>query len=251
MKDLKGYLERMEKAMVEKLFFLNIVNLNDFDYVIDFGCANGAMLSAIAPLYKKPQFLGVDNNEKSLELAKLKPELKDVWFYDNLLSAIENLDPNKKTAVILSSILHEIPKSVLNNLIKTINKFDAIIIRDMFFDDSYNYKIKNGENIVLKSPKLLDWQISDFKKNFGKLNKTKNLYHFLLKYTYIDNWETEVKENYFSVPWKKINNNFIKNNFIVLHEDNYTLKYKKDEVFKNFNFNLDYPTHKNIIYIKK
>lgn len=250
MKDLKGYLERMEKAMVEKLYFLNIVNLDEYDYVIDFGCANGAMLSAVAPLYNGVQFIGVDSNQTSLNLAKQKLELKNVLFFNNLLSASNAIKSGKKTAIILSSILHELPKPVLNNILKIIKGFNAIIVRDMFFDNKWNKKIKHADNFIYKTSSITQKQFRDFKKYHGNLNNTKKLYHMLLKYTYIDNWETEVKENYFSVPWNKINKVLVGSGFKVFYEENYTLKFKQNEVLSNFNYNLIHPTHKNIIYIK-
>ena len=46
MKDSKGYLERMEKSMKEKLFFLEHIDL-DNKIVIDFGAANGVMVKKL------------------------------------------------------------------------------------------------------------------------------------------------------------------------------------------------------------
>ena len=40
------YLSGMEKANVEKLFFLKHIDLNDFNTVIDFGCGKGDILKA-------------------------------------------------------------------------------------------------------------------------------------------------------------------------------------------------------------
>ena len=78
----------------------------------------------------------------------------------------------------------------------------------------------------------------------------KNLYHLLLKYTYTQNWDSEVEENYFSVPWSDIENLIKINNFSVLYDRKYTLPFKYKEVLKNFNFELRYPIHRNLIFCK-
>ena len=50
MKDSRGYLERMEKSMREKLFFLEHIDL-DNKIIIDFGAANGALAKEIMNTY--------------------------------------------------------------------------------------------------------------------------------------------------------------------------------------------------------
>lgn len=46
MNDIKGYIERLDKSMTrkEKLFFFNKVKLASYDFIVDFGCANGRLL---------------------------------------------------------------------------------------------------------------------------------------------------------------------------------------------------------------
>ena len=46
MQDSKGYLERMERSMREKLFFIKHIDL-DNKIVIDFGSANGALVKEL------------------------------------------------------------------------------------------------------------------------------------------------------------------------------------------------------------
>lgn len=251
MKDLEGYLSRMEKAMVEKLYFLQHINFEEYDYVIDFGCANGALLKSIIPLSSNTQFIGIDSNAELIFIAQSKLKEENFVFFESLKATLKEIELGKKVAIILSSVLHELPKKVIRQIITLAKNLDTIIIRDMFFDSNYNEKIYGALSIFENSRLIEDYQIKDFTKYHGKISSTKSLYHFLLKYTYTDNWETEVKENYFSVPWKKLNKKLIKNNFEIVYSKEYILNFKHNEVLKNFGYELKYPTHKNIIYKKK
>ena len=58
MKDFFGYLELMEKSLCDKLFFLQKIDLNDYDCVLDFG------LSPIMGKFSRVQF------QSSLRLEK-------------------------------------------------------------------------------------------------------------------------------------------------------------------------------------
>lgn len=250
MNDLIGYLKRMEKAMVEKLYFLNEINLTEFDFVIDFGCANGAMLKAISSLSKNTTFIGVDCNQNSLEIAKHGLTQSNIVFVDNLQAAFDIIKDNKNVAIILSSVLHEISKKSIKKIIKASSKINTIIIRDMFFDEKFNKKVKNSAEILSKCEKVQNYQIESFVNKHGKIKNTKNLYHFFLKYTYTNNWQSEVNENYFSIPWKRLNKSFKRKGFTTLYNHEYTLSFKQQEILQNFSYHLNAPTHKNIIYKK-
>ena len=47
MKDINSYIQLMQHALGEKLFFINYLNLDDYDNIVDFGCANGVLLQSI------------------------------------------------------------------------------------------------------------------------------------------------------------------------------------------------------------
>ena len=75
-----------------------------------------------------------------------------------------------------------------------------VIIRDMYFDKSLNREIEKPSYLS----KINKTQIDEFEIEHGEVNNLKNLYHLFLKYTYKENWKTEVKEDYFSVDYDKI-----------------------------------------------
>ena len=57
-KDVRGYLDRVDRSFTrdEKLFFFDYINLKDYDYIVDFGAANGAMIAAISSVCRQKIF---------------------------------------------------------------------------------------------------------------------------------------------------------------------------------------------------
>lgn len=39
MKNLNGYIKKLEKGMEDKLFFLRHIDMNEYSLVVEFGCA--------------------------------------------------------------------------------------------------------------------------------------------------------------------------------------------------------------------
>lgn len=248
MKDFNGYIMRMEGALQEKLFFLNITDLSKFDFVFDFGCANGILIKILANKFTTTKFFGYDFYPKMIESAKQLVKTKNVYFSYDLKEFEVALKAEGKKAIIFSSVLHEISQNFLITAIDFMKQTDYVIIRDMFFDDSLN---KNFDcKSILNHSLLTEQMTKDFEKRFGKIDNTKNLYHMLLKYTYTDNWQTEIEENYFSVDFNQILTKLNDAGFKILYDDRYTLPYKKTEIKNTFNFDLNLPTHRKLILTK-
>ena len=52
MNNYESYIKGMEKSMQEKLFFLEYLDLTDYDLIIDFGCASGNLIERIKMITK-------------------------------------------------------------------------------------------------------------------------------------------------------------------------------------------------------
>ena len=78
MKNLNSYIRRLEKGMEDKLFFLPHLDMNEYDVIVEFGCANGRLLRRIQPVVDRTitTLVGFDKNEDILEIARF--HLK--WF---------------------------------------------------------------------------------------------------------------------------------------------------------------------------
>ena len=51
--DLNKYNTDMEKSMKDKIFFLDHIKVADIDAIVDFGCANGALLDVMPKEWAK------------------------------------------------------------------------------------------------------------------------------------------------------------------------------------------------------
>ena len=246
MKDINSYIQLMEKAMREKLFFLDKLDISSYDYIIDFGCANGVLLQLI---YKdcNTKFIGYDISEEMINLAKKGQQslMKNLHFTSNLE---EILNLNGKTLIILSSVLHENEKNNISfeSTVNFLKNFDTIVIRDMYFDDSLNKKLSNDIRIDLQN-KLKPYIFNEFEEKYGKIESLKQYYHLLLKYDYEKNWKNEILEDYFSFNFKSLIEKFKSFNYSVLYFNHIALQFHKDKIKKDLNINFNLPTHLYLI----
>lgn len=237
MRNYNVYLKGMEKSNKEKLFFLRYINLKDYDKIIDFGCGKADILKACDN--GKIQLIGIDHDPTMINYAK--ENVPNAIFYNKLSRDLID----SKTLIIFSSVLHEV-ENYWNTLYNIIQGTGAtIIIRDMCYDGPIHTSINKkdlAKLIKYSNPNIL----SDFVQHNG-LKTIKDMYHYLLKYSYIDNWSEEIKENYFSFDWTDI-----LNAGTILYRYQYLLEYKKNRVFEDFNIQMKYNTHiQLIIKLKK
>lgn len=101
-----------------------------------------------------------------------------------------------------------------------------------------NYKKEDLAKIIRNCNTRL---LADFTEHYG-LSTLKDMYHYLLKYTYVDNWELELLENYFSFNYDEL---FAMGD--IIYKKNYTLEYKKQMVKKDFGIDLVNHTHIQLI----
>ena len=136
MKDEKGYLERMEKSMQEKLFFIEHIDLNN-KIVIDFGCADGTLVRNLKSFgYKDTLWLGVEANDTFRDQAD---EVLN-YSFSNLLELYKFMRTRKEidtreVILITSSVLHECGCTLQYDLVNFARLYcNYWAIRDMYFD---------------------------------------------------------------------------------------------------------------------
>lgn len=245
MNDFYGYLERMGKTISDKLFFVNSLDLDGFDFILDFGCANGVLISNLASLFPNAKFVGYDKSKKMIKEAHKKIKNHNITFTTSLDKINKDLN-DKKFLIIFSSVLHEVEDEI-GQIIDLMKESSAVVIRDMYFDKSKNKKINSSK--ILAS-KYGDKFLISFENQYGKIDNLLNLYHYLLKYTYEENWASELKENYFSIDYDRIINELTSNGFKIELDEPFTLPFKKEEIKNNFNYDLKLPTHRKLILTK-
>ena len=228
MKNLNGYIKKLEKGMEDKLFFLRHIDMNEYSLVVEFGCANGRLLRRIESVTDKniTKLVGFDINEEIIMIAK-------------------NISPE----ITFSSVWHEISQEYYETIFNEMKKFTTIVIRDM------KAPIKGAEPIDAPTRDRIkkmvpEWQFNEFEEKWGRIDNKKTLYRFLLMYTYLDNWDNEINEDYFSTPWSEINW-ALEKDYDVIYLNSYTLEYKKDAIAKMFDHHMKDITHHQVIYTKK
>ena len=145
----------------------------------------------------------------------------------------------RDTLIIFSSVLHEV-EDYWFKLKHIIEKTGATLaIRDMRFS-AHIMKISK-QNLAKLIKHANPQHLSEFTAKYG-LFTDKDMYHFLLKYSYVDNWELELEEDYFCFNYQNL-----LSLGKVIYQKNYTLKYKKERVKEDFDINLTKPTHTMLI----
>lgn len=241
MRNYNTYLKGMEKGNKEKLFFLDHLNLNDFDTIIDFGCGKGDILKECG-LLCNAKLIGIDLDDYMREIALKNVSSACPNHQIEMRITLTQEMLNEKTLVIFNSVLHEVEyyASVLVKLLKGTGC--TIVVRDMYFNKNEIYPLPQewlAKLVKYSQPKLL----ADFIEKYG-MDTTKHMVHYLLKYTYVDNWQLELNENYFSFNYNLLHNIITK----YIYEKRYALDYKVKQIKKDFKLNIsNFTTHIQII----
>ena len=270
--NINAYNSRMEKSILDKALFMSHI---DADIIVDYGCANGALIKFLKMLFPEKQFIGFDISEEMIALAS-KNCPNDAFFttnwHDVILAIAEykKKKPNSKTCICLSSVIHEVYAYGNDKSIEQFwrnvfdNEFDYIVMRDMYVPEmacSIPYFSEDGTaawNCVNKifsthKAKWLDYAKVYTKGNIDKVSflawqKANNdiyfLIHFLLKYFYEENWQRELMENYHDrrvQPKIELMSRVFK--YEKIFDIKYTLPYIKMKVKEDFGYDLRVPTH--------
>jgi len=143
--------------------------INKDDSVLDLGCGNGRLIEM---LQSSNKYLGIDNSDKLIEVAK-----KRYPGYNFTISDILELKLNKKFNIILSlSVIHHIPQKYQKRFIETISKHlnkNGIVIVT-----SWKYK----KDLVKNSKKISQNEfLYPFKDSNGKILAERYFYKFSKK----------------------------------------------------------------------
>jgi len=231
MRNYNTYLKGMEKGNDEKLFFTSILQLNKFHRIIDFGCGKGDILKACSN--SGCELVGIDHDPIMLQYAE--ENVPNAVFFGRLTRRMIT----KETLIIFSSVLHEVEDywEELKNIIQGTGA--TVVVRDMRFSGAEKLLRQDQMAKVVRNshPQML----GDFINRWG-FRTDKDLYHWLLKYSYVDNWELENNENYFSFDYKNL---FELGE--VIYERNYTLEFKQKKVLEDYKILMKKPTHTQLI----
>ena len=185
--DVQLYNQRMEAAIVDKLFFIDKV---DFDVIVDFGCADGLLLEKISKIKPGIKLIGYEIDPEELSICQNK--LGDKAFITDDWSQISKELENFESPILcLSSVIHEVysytddessiqrfwRERVFGGDFKFITIRDMIPATDIDKEKNYFEDLKSVKsNFDLK-------YIGSFESVWGKLESSyQQFVHFLLKY---------------------------------------------------------------------
>jgi hypothetical protein len=249
--DISGYLNKMGYGLEDKLYFLNMI---DIDCLVDFGAADGVILEKIKKIKPNITTIGYDIDDMMIS----QMNKKNIDYVTNDISKVKRIIKEyKNPGILLSSVLHEVYSYSTNKEIIKFweflfnSDFKYIIIRDMSSQKSYkNFNISDSEiDNVYKLSKLK--LIKDFESKWGFIKKDYHtLLHYLMKYKYETNWNREVIENYLPITLEDLKNK-IPSNWLILYENSYILPFFKNMIKKDFNIEITKPTHLKMILKNK
>lgn len=240
----------MAQSIEDKLFFLEHLPKDNYLF-IDFGCADGSLISELQKLIPQSSFIGYDISEEMLQKAKFKnPIVEYTNDWHKVVTEIKH--SSKKSVLILSSVIHEVysyaetEQDVIDFWSKVLcTGFDYIVIRDMIPDSSINRQSEAQDEINVLRRCNRD-QLFEFESHFGLISNNQNLVHFLLKYRYIINWEREVNENYFPIYKDEFLAKF--SGFKPIYLKSFVVPFLEHCVYNDFNIHLVDNTHLKVIF---
>lgn len=259
---IEVYLDRMDSSIQDKLWFLDKV-ITKTTGILDYGCADGSLLKAIRTgevltssqksfIPDWYELIGYDNSPDMMARAKENTKGLNISFVEAPHEvALHN------SCIVLSSVLHEIfsyqPKDEAIWELQSIFDLGAkyIVIRDM------GTTIQDNELATTEWERCvrLDEEYSQepsllpsFEAEWGSIAYMKNLLHYFLKKPYRENWENELKENYFAVSSKDLLSCFGRKDYDVVYYESYTLPHIGLRAYEEYVLRLQYPTHYKILY---
>lgn len=276
MKNVEIYKKRMERTMIrsEKLFFLDHIDLRAYDIIVDFGGANGAMIHAIQNELIKEQlrlpyqkYVIVDNSSQM----QTDYTLHSTYRYQSLADFERSFNAHKifngedlcngplDEKVILficSSVLHECDVNTVNEITEFCDRYvQTLVMRDMCYSKRADMTQEEYQliNTRLKELGLLE-RFNDLREHHpanNEVDAVRELIHFILKFEYVENWETEVLEDYFSNHIEHLKQNLLKKSWGEMYSRYYALPYKDMQARKIFGLRHGLPpTHAQIILEK-
>ena len=248
--DINTYTSRMAKSCEDKLFFMN--KISDVKNIVDFGCADGTLIREMNKVMPNVRYIGYDNNLEMIRIAQSKSSSNsNISFTDTFPSNV----CGKSSLLNLSSVIHEIYSycnedeiyELWNNVF--LSGFEYISIRDLCVSKNVNRRTDRADYLKLIE-KADNKQIKEFQLIWGLLMDNRNFLHFLMKYKYVENWDREVKENYFPITLEELLKKIPYDHEIV-YINTYCLPYTKSMIEKDFGISIKDNTHVKLLLRKR
>lgn len=251
--DYNTYNEKMDRSIMDKLFFVDKVN--DPDLIVDFGCATGSLLNHLSKWFPDTKLIGYDKDKEMIDRLWDKhgnDQTDGTWKWEQIERVVDETDG--PSVLVLSSVIHEVYHYSDVDQIDTFwdrvwnSGFDYIVIRDMIPSKTIDRRPSMNDVRKVYSNFGGTKELEDFVNEWGSIETShKQLVHFLLKYRYTQpNWSREVRENYFPFYVEDLMMD-IPDRYSILFNHHFALPYLKQQIRKDFGIELEDPTHFKLI----
>lgn len=253
MQNLEKCNVELYKTMKDKLFFTSILPQDKEYRFFDYGCGDGELLLNLRKIYgNKCQYTGYDTDPIMIRKAR---EKDCDSYYSESVGCMSYISTVRNKVLILSSVIHEIlteNQSLIDlfwDRVQEVN-WDYIIVRDMMYSEESCQPLYDLMPEEFEKLKELD-KYNEFENIFGKITTKKDLIHFLLKVKYDgDDWNRELKENYFPISSQEFLNK-MKDKYRLIHYEQFQLPFMTKYWKEQFNITLLEPTHVKCIFKNK
>ena len=249
--DVNVYLQRMRCSMLDKLFFLDKVFV-PYTHLLDFGCADGSLIKMTQLFCPACHFAGYDTSAEML--ARARDNVPKAAFYRDWESIRL---PNDQTLLNLSSVIHEVYSYGTEKDVSLFwdrvfgSGFRVVALRDMMLTEA-DAKAPVREELLqtVRRSLFCRAQLESFEHIWGNIQTRGELIHFLLKYKYTENWEREVRENYFPLTVEQFMER-IPEDYRITYMQHAALPYLTRQIERDFGFRPTAPTHIKLIAEKR
>lgn len=244
-KNMDVYNAGMRKSMLDKIWWIDKIN-DDVDIILDYGCADGALLSMVHEMNDSMTLVGYDFNAEMIKLAK--HNVPDGHFFHNYAEA-NTFTLTDRTVLIASSVFHEIEnysQDIITEYERIFNNdYKYIAIRDMFISEK-SYRLSDQLTVAKVRQQFSYKKIREFERFIGSLDYNENLLQFFLTYRYKENWDREVREDYFPHTIEHFLHK-VPDHYQVVYFEHYALPFVREQVWKDFGIQITEPTHAKIL----
>ena len=91
----------------------------------------------------------------------------------------------------------------------------------------------------------------DFESVWGSVRENRNLVHYLLKYRFLENWDREVRENYFGLSLERLLSKIPMDKYEIVYFEDYILPYTVNKIKEDFDIELHDNTHVKLLLKKR
>lgn len=249
--DIHAYNKGMSLGIGDKAFFMKRIKP---DFILDFGCADGALIQYIRQAYPDVQCAGYDISP-AME-RHFKENNPGVPFFSNWNEAKNYSSKFHNSCILLSSVIHEVYTYSNSKQISKFwedifnSDFEYIVIRDTIpkgIDAVKDFKRDVAKVKKEVEPNLL----ADYERRWGTLESSyRNFVRFLMVYRYKDNWARESFENYMPLTYNTLIRK-IPNDYKVIYDKSFKYGPVAKDISKQYDIPIRKDTHLKMILRKK